>query len=159
MGKAKGAVHFFAERWEVVNEKEKTRRKRREHESQEEQTAAQRADATGERSTGRPAGDERVAKRAPESDMGGDRSSGRRANEPGACPTAPRLGADGGERGLAQDPTRRASAVCDLRGAALGTWRADPLHPNDRRASGQTNAHLWHLPRLWGRLFPRWKSS
>jgi hypothetical protein len=35
-----GCKYGESEGWEVVNEKEKTRRKRREHESQEEQTAA-----------------------------------------------------------------------------------------------------------------------
>ncbi len=37
--------------------------------------------------------------------------------------------------------------------AALSTGRADPLDPNDWRASGQAEAQLWHLPCLWGRLF------
>ena len=38
---ARGAFHFFAQRREVVEYKEKTRRERREHESQEEQTGAE----------------------------------------------------------------------------------------------------------------------
>ena len=33
------------------------------------------------------------------------------------------------------------------------------LPPNDRRASRQADAHLWHLPRLWGRLFSPWMSN
>jgi len=45
--------------------------------------------------------------------------------------------------------------VCDVWQAAVGTRRADALHPNDGRASRQVDAHLWHLPRLWGRLFSR----
>src|SRR5437763_2539060 len=71
------------------------------HESQEEQTATQRADPTGERSTGRRAGNDPVAQRAPQSDVGRDRSRCRRADEPGTGPTAPGPGADGRERGLA----------------------------------------------------------
>jgi hypothetical protein len=39
--------------------------------------------------------------------------------------------------------------------AVVGTWGADTLPPNDRRRSGQVEAHLWHLPDLWGRLFSR----
>src|SRR3989440_8876816 len=37
--------------------------------------------------------------------------------------------------------------------APVGAWRADPLHPNDRRASGQADAHVWYLPCLLGRVF------
>jgi hypothetical protein len=37
----------------------------------------------------------------------------------------------------------------------VGAWKADALHPNDRRGSGEVDAHLWHLPGLWGRLFSR----
>ncbi len=33
------------------------------------------------------------------------------------------------------------------------------LPPNDRRRSGQVDAHLWHLPDLWGRLFSPSMSS
>ncbi len=45
------------------------------------------------------------------------------------------------------------SEVCDLRQAAFRARRADTLHPNDGRGSGQVDAHVWHLPCLWGRLF------
>ena len=39
--------------------------------------------------------------------------------------------------------------------AAVGPWRADALDSNDGRRGGQTDAHLWNLPYLWGRLFSR----
>jgi hypothetical protein len=68
-------------------------------------------------------------------------------------------GTDGREPGLAHAPRARASAVCDLRRAALGTGSADALHPNDRRTSRQADAHLWHLPRVWGGLFSPSMSS
>ena len=45
--------------------------------------------------------------------------------------------------------------MCDLRQATVGAWRADALDPNDRRGSGQADAHVWHLPCLWGGLFSR----
>ena len=45
--------------------------------------------------------------------------------------------------------------MCDLRQAVVGAWRADALHPNDGRRSGQVDPHLWDLPCLWGRLFSR----
>jgi uncharacterized protein (DUF924 family) len=43
--------------------------------------------------------------------------------------------------------------------AAVGPWRADALDSNDGRRGGQTDAHLWNLPYLWGRLFSPWMSS
>jgi hypothetical protein len=45
--------------------------------------------------------------------------------------------------------------VCDLWQAALRTWRANTLHPNDGRGSGQADTHVWHLSPVWGRLFSR----
>src|SRR5437763_14192938 len=88
------------------------------HESQEEQTATPRADPTGERSTGRRAGNDPVAQRAPQSDVGRDRSRRRRADEPGTSPTAPGPGAEGRERGRAKAPTGGAPHVCNLRRSA-----------------------------------------
>ena len=31
--------------------------------------------------------------------------------------------------------------------------------PNDGRGSGQADAHVWHLPPVWGRLFSPWMRS
>ncbi len=45
--------------------------------------------------------------------------------------------------------------MCDVWQAVVGAWGTDPLDSNDGRASRQADAHLWHLPRLWGRLFSR----
>jgi hypothetical protein len=54
-----------------------------------------------------------------------------------------------------QRPEEERPRCAILSQAALGAGRADALHPNDRRASRETDAHLWHLPDLWGRLFSR----
>ncbi len=45
--------------------------------------------------------------------------------------------------------------MCDVWQAAVGTWRADALDPNDGRRSGQAETDVWDLPELWGRLFSR----
>src|SRR5216683_7970247 len=71
-----GAFHFFAHRREVIKYREKTRKERREHENQEEQTGAKSADAAGKRRTTRRTGDDAMEERTPASDMGRDRSGG-----------------------------------------------------------------------------------
>ena len=59
------------------------------------------------------------------------------------------------------EPEARAGAsqMCDVWQSAVGTWRADPLDPNDRRRSDQVDAHVWDLSYLWERLFSPWMSS
>jgi len=48
-------------------------------------------------------------------------------------------------------------ATCGEPLLARGTQTRLP--PDHRRRSGQAEAHLWHLPELWGRLFSPWMRS
>src|SRR5260370_11634305 len=48
-----------------------------------------------------------------------------------------------------------ASDLGDVWQAIVGARKAEPLPANDGRRSGQADAHVWHLPDLWGRLFSR----
>jgi hypothetical protein len=43
----------------------------------------------------------------------------------------------------------------DVWQAAVGERGTDALPANDGRRSGQVDAHVWHLPPVWGRLFSR----
>ena len=47
-----------------------------------------------------------------------------------------------------QKPQEERPRCAILSRAAVGTWRADPLDPNDGRGSGQADAHVWNLPCL-----------
>jgi hypothetical protein len=43
----------------------------------------------------------------------------------------------------------------DVWQAAVGERGTDALPANDGRRSGQADAHVWHLPPVWDRLFSR----
>ena len=58
-----------------------------------------------------------------------------------------------------QLPAEERPHVCDLRRAAVGAWESRRATSKRRGTSRQADAHLWHLPRLWGRLFSPSMSS
>src|SRR5207302_2698514 len=71
-----GCVSFFCTQTGGDKLEGKSRKERREDESQEDQTGAKPTDATGERRTARCAGDEPMEERAPARDVGRDRNGG-----------------------------------------------------------------------------------
>src|SRR5450759_1567169 len=71
-----GCVSFFCTKKGSGKIEEKRAGERREHESEEEQTRAESADAIGERRTAGCLGNDPLAHRAPESDGGRDRREG-----------------------------------------------------------------------------------
>jgi len=58
-----------------------------------------------------------------------------------------------------QKPEAERPRCAILSQAAVGARGTDALSANHRRGSGQADAHVWHLPCLWGGLFSPWMKS
>ncbi len=65
----------------------------------------------------------------------------------------------GETEGWSQKPEAERPRCAILSQAAVGARGTDTLVANDGRRSSQADAHVWHLPDLWGRLFSPWMRS